>query len=127
MTKMPGLLTRNIPYYAVQSSGLTCKISLSPGGSPVTFNTSGVDIVGACVRTAVGGLHPLSTGAHVSVDANNYLIQVYAALSMYQHYVAPTNQRVLLARQKLFNLKNTSAAPNAWDERGKVTVPLTLP
>ncbi len=124
MTKIPGLLTRNIPYYAVQSSGLTCKISLSPGGEPVIFNTNGVDLLGASVRTAVGGLHPLSTGQHVSVDANNYIVQVYAALSMYQHYVAPNDNRVRLARQKLFNLKNTSSAPNAWDVRGKVTVSL---
>lgn len=126
MSKIPGLLTRNIPYYAVQASGLTCKIALSPGGPPVTFTTpGGVDLVGACVRCAVGGQHPLSTGAHVSADANNYIIQVYAALSVYQHYVAPSDARVLLARQKLFNLKNTSSAPNAWDARGKVTVPLS--
>ena len=57
---------------------------------------------------------------------NNYIIQVGAALAVYQHYVAQTDARVLLARQKLFNLKNTSAAPNAYDERGKMTVPLTL-
>ena len=126
MTKIPGLLTRNIPYYAVQSSGNTCKISLSLGGSPVTFNTNGVDIVGAVVRTAVNGVHPVSGSEFVSVDPNNYLIQVYAALSMYQHYVAPSDPRVLLARQSLFNLKNTSSAPNAWDERGKVTVPLSI-
>lgn len=126
ISKIPSPLTRNIPYYAVQSSGLTCKISLSPGGAPVTFNTNGVDMVGAVVRNSVGGLHPQSTGSSVSVDANNYIIQVYAALSVYQHYVAPTDQRVLLGRQKLFNLKNTSPAPNAWDERGKVTVPLTI-
>ena len=126
MTKIPGLLTRNIPYYAVQSSGLTCKISLSPGGAPVTFNTNGVDIVGGAGRNSVAGLHPLSTGEHVSPDPNNYLIQVYAGLSMFQHYVAPSNPRVLLARQNLFNLKNTSSAPNAWDERGKVTVPLSI-
>lgn|GEM_PF-5783837 len=124
MAPIPGLLTRNIPYYAVQCSGNTCKISLSPGGSPVTFNSGGADIVGVCVRTAVGGLHPLSTGIHVSPDANNYIIQVYAALSMYQHYVAPTDARTKLARNKLFDLKNTSSAPNAWDERGKVTVAL---
>ena len=43
---------------------------------------------------------------------------------MYQHYVAPTDARTKLARNKLFNLKNTSSAPNAWDERGKVTVAL---
>ena len=46
MAPIPGLLTRNIPYYAVQCSGNTCKISLSPGGSPVTFNSGGADIVG---------------------------------------------------------------------------------
>ncbi len=126
MTKIPALLTRNIPYYAVQSSGLTCKIALSPGGAPVTFNTGGVDIVGGCARTAVGGLHPVSGPSFTSTAANNYIIQVMAALDVYQHYVAPNDPRVLLARQKLFALKNGSTAPNAWDERGKMTVPLTI-
>jgi hypothetical protein len=125
MTKIPAGLTRNIPYYAVQSSGNTCKIALSPGGAPVTFTTGGVDLVGACVRTTVGGLHTQNTGAFVSVDANNYIVQVGAALAVYQHYVAPTDARVRLARQKIFNLKNTSPAPNQYDERGKMTVPLT--
>ena len=122
MTKIPGLLTRNIPYYTVQSSGLSCKIALSPGGTPVTFNSGGVDIVGVACRATVNGVHTMRTGANVSVDANNYIIQVLAALDMYQHYVAPADARVLLARQTLFNLKNTSSAPNAWDERGKTTV-----
>jgi hypothetical protein len=127
MTKIPGLLTRNIPYYAVSSSGLTCKISLSPGGPPVTFNANGADIVGATVRCVVGGVHPTAPASTVGTGGDDYIIQVYAALSMYQHYVAPTDARVLLARQNLATLKAASTAPNAWDERGKVTVPLTLP
>jgi hypothetical protein len=122
-TKVPTGLTRGIPYYAVQSSGLTCKLSLSVGGSPVTFSTGGSDMVGAVGRRTVGGVHPLRGGSFVDTDANDYMIQVMAALDMYQHYVAPTDARVLLARQKLFNLKNTSGNPTGYDERGKTTVP----
>ena len=123
---MPSGVTRGIPYYVIESSGQTSKLSLSPGGSPVLFNTGGADMIGQAVRSPVGGVHPMRTGSSVSVDANNYIIQVMAALAVYQHYVAPSDARVLLARQKLFNLKNTSAQPNAYDERGKMTVPLTL-
>jgi hypothetical protein len=44
---------------------------------------------------------------------------------MVQHYVMPNDARLLLARQKLYNLKATSTGPNAWDERAKTIVPVT--
>jgi hypothetical protein len=124
MTKIPGLLTRNIPYYAVQSSGNTCKISLSPGGSPVTFSAGGADIVGAAVRTSVNGKNTVRTGADFSSPAaNDYYLQVLAALDVYQHYVAPNDQRVLLARRSILALKAGTTIPNSWDERAKMSVP----
>lgn len=126
-TGIPTGLTAGIPYYTVQASGQNTKLSLSPGGAAVLFSTGGVDLAGQAVRSPVGGVNTMRAPSTVSVDANNYIIQVSAALSVYQHYVAPTDARVLLARQKLFDLKNGSTAPNAYDERGKMTVPLTAP
>ena len=122
-TKVPAGLTQGIPYYAVQPSGNTTKISLSRGGPPVTFNTGGANMVGQAFRSAVGGVHPMREPSAVPVFSNANFLQVLAALDMYQHYVAPLDGRVFLARSKLYNLKVNSAAPNGWDERGKTTVP----
>ena len=123
-TGIPSGLTAGIPYYTVQASGQNTKLSLSPGGSPVTFSTAGVDLAGQAIRAPVGGVNTMRAPSTVSVDANNYIIQVSAALAVYQHYVAPNDVRVVLARQKLFDLKSGSTAPNAYDERGKMTVAL---
>ena len=126
-TKVPGGIEKGRPYYTVQASGQTTKLSETVGGPPITFDVGGADMVSQAVRSPVGGVHAMKTGSSVSVDANNYIIMVLAALDMVQHYIAPNDPRILLARTKLWALKNTSAAPNAWDERGKTTVPRTMP
>ena len=127
-TKMPPLgLTPGVVYYSVQSSGLTCKLSLTLGGAPVTFTPAGgVDQVGHIMRRPVGGVHPMKTGADVSVDANSYLVQVRASLDMVAHYCLPSDPRIQLARQKLKGLLDTRTSPDAYDERGKTTVPAVL-
>lgn len=126
---MPPLgLTPGTVYYTVQSSGLTSKISLTRNGPPVTFaTTNGVDQPGFLVRAAVGGVHPAKPGsAGIPGNANSYLVQIKSALDMVQHYVAPADPRILLARKNLATIKSTSTTPNEWDERGKTIVPLTL-
>jgi hypothetical protein len=128
---MPPLgLTPGFVYYSVQASGLTCKLSTTLGGSPVTFTPlNGVDQVGHIYRRPVFGVHPTKTGTDLgdtTASSNGYCTQVVSALDMVQHYVMPTDARLLLARQKIHNLKATSDGPNAWDERAKTTVPLTI-
>jgi hypothetical protein len=129
-TKMPPLgLTPGFIYYSVQASGLTCKLSTTLNGSPVTFTPlNGVDQAGHIFRRPVAGVHPMKNGTDLgdtTASSNGYCTQVISALDMVQHYVMPTDPRLLLARQKLYNLKATSTGPNAWDERSKTTVPLT--
>lgn len=123
----PAGLTLGIPYYSVQSSGLTCKLSLSLGGPPVTFTpVGGVDQVGHIFRRPVGGVHPMKAGTETSVDANSYLVQVASALDMVAHYCSPDDIRVGLARANLRRLLSTRSSPNAFDERGKTTVPTVI-
>lgn len=122
----PAGLTLGIPYYSVQSSGLTCKLSLTLGGPPVTFTpTGGVDQVGHIFRRPVAGVHGMKTGADVSADANSYLVQVASALDMVAHYCLPDDPRLAMARSNLRRLLTTRPSPNAYDERGKTTVPAT--
>ena len=119
----PAGLTLGIPYYSVQSSGLTCKMSLTLGGPPVTFTpTGGVDQVGHIFRRPVGGVHPMKAGTETSVDANSYLVQVASSLDMVAHYCSPGDTRLGLARSFLRRLLSTRSSPNAYDERGKTTV-----
>lgn len=125
-TTVPGNVTLGTAYFSVQSSGLTCKLSATPGGPPVTFTTpNGVDLAGFIARRNVGGVHPMKPGSDADGAANGYLTQIRSALDMVAHYVLPSDPRVLLARQKLANIKAGTSSPNAWDERGKTTVPLT--
>lgn len=132
-TKVPGGITLGGIYYSVQSSGLTCKLATTPGGPPVTFTTpNGVDLAAGISRTAIFGVTPMRTADRYDGAATAYLVQIKSALDMVQHYVLPSDPRVLLARQKLANAKagvsgsNNLSGPNAFDERGKTTVPLTL-
>ena len=119
----PAGLTLGIPYYSVQSSGLTCKLSLTLGGPPVTFTPAGgVDQVGHIFRRPVNGVHPMKAGTETSVDANSYLVQVAASLDMVAHYCSPSDTRLALGRSNLRRLLNTRSSPNAYDERGKTTV-----
>lgn len=123
----PAGLTLGIPYYSVQSSGLTCKLSLTLGGPPVTFTPAGgVDQVGHIFRRPVAGVHAMKTGADVSADANSYLVQVASALDMVAHYCLPDDPRLAMARSNLRRLLTTRPSPNAYDERGKTTVPATI-
>jgi hypothetical protein len=125
---IPTGLTAGTPYYTIQANFQSTKLSLSPtSNTPVTFSTGGVDMVGQCIRCPVGGVHGMRAPSTVQTGGDAYIVLVMSALAVYQHYVDPTNARVLLARQKLFDLKDNSTAPNAYDERGKMTVPLTQP
>lgn len=125
----PAGLTLGIPYYSVQSSGLTCKLATTPGGSPVTFTpTGGVDQVGHIFRRPVAGVHTMKTGADVSADANSYLVQVAASLDMVAFYCSPDDPKLAMARSNLRRLLTTRPSPNAYDERGKTSVaPATVP
>jgi hypothetical protein len=126
--QMPPLgLTPGTIYYSVQTSGLTIKLSLTPGGAPVTFTTTGgVDQAGWIFRTPVGGIHPMKPGSEVPSEhsaSNAYLSQIKASLDMVAHYCLPADPRLRLARQKLAALKAGTTNPNGWDERAKTTVP----
>lgn len=124
MTKIPGGLVRGDIYYVVQVSGNTSKLSRTLGGTSVTFDARGADIVGRAVISKSFGLpgHVMRVGTDTSADENSYLIQVKCALDMYQHYVAPDDARVLLARRKLKALKDGRGG--GYDLRGLTTVPL---
>lgn len=124
MTKIPGGLVRGAVYYAVQSTATTCKLSTTLGGAPVTFATGGTAIVGMASRNTVFGApgHIMRPASYISVDDNSFLIQLKASLDIYQHYCAPSDARVRLARQKLKALKDGKGG--GYDLRGMTTVPL---
>lgn len=124
MTKIPGGLVRGQVYYTVQSTATTSKLSTTLGGAPVTFTTGGADIVGMASRNTVFGApgHVMRAASSISPDDNSYLIQIKAALDIYQYNCAPADARVLLARQKLKALKD--AKGGGYDLRGLTTVPL---
>lgn len=124
MTKIPGGLVRGQVYYTVQSTATTSKISATLGGAPVTFTSGGADIIGMASRNTVFGApgHVMRSPASISQDDDGYLIEMLAGLDIYQHYCAPSDARVLLARQKLKALKNGKGG--GYDLRGLTTVPL---
>lgn len=124
MTKIPAGLTRGIPYYVVQPSGQTFKISLSRGGTPVTFNAGGADIVGRCIRRSVAGQpgHILTAASSYPVSANSYFVHAMATLDFVQHYVLPDDPRVKLARNNLLSRKDANPG-DGFDVRGKTIVP----
>jgi hypothetical protein len=123
-TKQPSGLTRGIPYYAVQSNGLSCKLATAPGGTPVTFNTGGVVIRGMVARSNVNGVTPLAAlGTVTGTGIASYFVQHQVALDMYQHYLAPNDARVRLARNQLKAYKDADKVQGGYDIRGKTTVP----
>jgi hypothetical protein len=123
MTKIPGGLVRGVPYYSVQASGTTCKLATTLGGAPVTFSAGGADISGMVSRNFVFGApgHTMKTGANVVTATTAYHVQLLASLDFYQHYVAPNDARVRLARSKMKALK--TAAGGDYDVRAKTAVP----
>lgn len=124
-SKQPAGLSRFIPYYAVQSNGSSCKLSLTPGGSPVTFNTGGVVIRGMMVRANVKGVTPTAAlGSSTGTGIGSYFVQHMVALALYRHYLAPNDSRVQLARNSLQAYKDADTAMPGYDIRGKTTVPL---
>jgi hypothetical protein len=118
MTKIPAGLVRGQVYYTVQASGTTAKLSTTLNGPPVTFDAGGAAISGHLSHNSVFGApgHVMRTAANVSTGATAYFIQIMFALDMYQHYCAPTDARVRLARQKLKALK--VARGGGYDLRG---------
>ena len=126
-TKFPTSgLVEGDPYYAVQSSGTTCKLSLTLGGAAVTFDTGGADIVASCNICPVAGWHPATAFAQPSwlgTGGADYPVQIGSALAFYQHYCAPDDLRVALARNNIHYLKSNSNAPTTFDPRGANVVP----
>lgn len=129
-TKFPASgLTAALPYYAVQSSGTTCKLSLTLGGTPVTFVTNATtpaDITGSCNVSPVAGWHPSTAFAKaiwLGTGGADYPVQVGAALAFYQWYCAPNDLRVAHARNNIHYLKSNSNAPTTFDPRGANIVP----
>jgi len=123
MTKMPAGLTRGIPYYVVQASGQTFKLSLSRGGSPVTFNAGGSDITGACIRRPVYGVpgHTFTAATAYQASSNAYFVHAISTLAFIRWYVSPDDARVRLAYNNLLTKKD--AAPgDGYDVRGKTIV-----
>jgi hypothetical protein len=124
MTKIPAGLTRGIPYYSVQSSGVSFKLSLSRGGAPVTFNAGGSDITGACIRRAVAGVtgHTFRLASAYSTAANNYFVHAISTLAFIKWYVSPDDPRIKLAYNNLLT-KKTANPGDGYDVRGKTIVP----
>lgn len=124
MTKIPAGLTRGIPYYSVQSSGVSFKLSLSRGGAPVTFNAGGSDIVGACIRRAVAGVpgHTFRTATQYSTASNNYFVHAISTLAFIKWFVSPDDARIKLAYNNLLTMKNANPG-DGYDVRGKTIVP----
>lgn len=124
MTKMPAGLTRGIPYYIVQSSGQNFKLSLSRGGSAVTFNAGGSDIVGVCIRRAVYGVsgHVFRTATDYPTPSNHYFVHAISTLAFVRWYVLPDDARVKLAYNNLLTMKDANPG-DGYDVRGKTTVP----
>lgn len=126
-TKFPTSgLTAGEPYYAVQASGTDCKLSQTLGGAPVTFVTGGADIVASCNITPVAGWHPQSAfvpATWLGTGGNDYPVQIKSGLDFYQHFCAPGDLRVALARNNLRWLKLNSNAPTTADPRGGNVVP----
>lgn len=63
---LPSGIAADIPYYVVQSTGTTFKISTTPGGTPVAVGSSGSGV------TYTSNINPIaSTTASFSLDGNN--------------------------------------------------------
>ena len=123
-SKQPAGLTRWDPYYAVQSNGSSCKLALTPGGAPVTFNTGGVVIRGMIARAHVRGVTPgTAVGTVTGTGPGSYFVQHQVALDLYRHYLAPNDSRVQLARNTLKVYKDADTVQPGYDIRGKTTVP----
>lgn len=124
ITKVPNGLNRGKPYYAVQSSGKTCKLALTPGGDAVTFDVAGVDLRGSAAAASVNGVTPITPiGASVCPTPIHFFNQNKGALDVYQHYCAPSDPRVLLARQQLKAYKDADPNNSGYDVKAKFTVP----
>jgi hypothetical protein len=125
-SKQPSGLTRGVPYYAIQSSGQSCKLSLTPGGNtPVTFNTGGATIRGMVARSLVNGVTGLTAvGTVTGTGPGSYFVQHMVALAIYRHTLAKTDARVQLARNALQVYKDADTQQPRYDIRGKTTVPL---
>ena len=123
-SKQPTGLTRGTPYYAVQCSGMSCKLATSPGGTPVNFNTGGAVIRGMIARANVNGVNtPTPLGTVTGSGIASYFTQGMVTLDLYQHYLAPSDSRVRLARNSLKVYKDADTVQGGYDVRGKTTVP----
>ena len=122
--KVPVGLSPGTPYYAVQSSGNTCKLALTPGGSPITFDVAGVELVASAAKAHVNGVTSgTPIGASVCPTPIHYFNQNKGALDVYQHFCAPSDLRVLLARQQLKAYKDADPNNSGYDVKAKFTVP----
>ena len=123
-SKQPTGLTRGTPYFAVQCSGMSCKLATTPGGTPVNFNTGGAVIRGMIAKAAVNGVTNVSApGTVTGTGISSYFTQGMVTLDLYQHYIAPSDSRVRLARNNLKVYKDADTVQGGYDVRGKTTVP----
>jgi hypothetical protein len=123
-TKIPSGLVMGNLYYSVQASGNTMKLSLSPGGPPVTFNTGGADIAGHCIRRSLFGVpgHGFSAPSAFSNATNSYFVHAISTLDYVQWFVSPDDARIRLARNNLLSRKDAFPG-DGYDVRGKTIVP----
>ena len=81
-------------------------------------------IRGMVARSNVNGVTPLAAlGTVTGTGIASYFVQHQVALDMYQHYLAPTDSRVRLARNQLKAYKDADKVQGGYDIRGKTTVP----
>lgn len=122
--RQPTGLSRQTPYYAVQTNGMSCKLATSPGGTPVTFSTGGAVIRGMIARAGVNGVTGTTApGTVTGSGISSYFTQATVTLALYRWYLAKTDSRVQLARNTLKVYKDADTVQGGYDIRGKTTVP----